>query len=111
MEKTWIKEFSGAISVCNREGIILDLNEKASEAFAEEGGAALIGKSALDCHPPAARIKMQELLDNQVKNIYTIEKNGVKKLVYQAPWFREGVFSGLVEMVLEIPDEIPHFIR
>jgi transcriptional regulator with PAS, ATPase and Fis domain len=111
MDAEWIKEFPGAISVCDREGKIIALNDRACESFAQEGGAGLIGQNALDCHPEAARLKMQALLEKQVQNIYTIEKNGVKKLVYQTPWYQDGVFAGLVEMVLEIPLEMPHFIR
>ncbi len=45
------------------------------------------------------------------KNVYTIEKKGKKKLIYQAPWFLDGAFGGLVELSLEIPFEMPHFIR
>ena len=45
-------------------------------------------------------------------NAYTIEKAGVKKLIYQAPWFHDGgVFGGLVELSMVIPMEMPHFIR
>ena len=42
---------------------------------------------------------------------YTIEKNGVKKLIYQIPWYENGEFMGLVEFSLEIPFEMPHYIR
>ena len=39
------------------------------------------------------------------------EKNGVKKLIYQTPWYENGEFMGLVEFSLEIPFEMPHYIR
>ena len=44
-------------------------------------------------------------------NIYTIEKKGIKKLIYQAPWFQDGQLAGLVELSLEIPFDMPHFLR
>ena len=44
-------------------------------------------------------------------NVYTIEKKGVKKLIYQTPWYHDGAFAGLVELGLEIPAEMPHFVR
>jgi hypothetical protein len=47
----------------------------------------------------------------QQTNIYTVEKNGVKKLIYQAPWYKGSVYSGFIELSLEIPFEMPHFIR
>jgi hypothetical protein len=31
--------------------------------------------------------------------------------VYQAPYFIDDKFSGIVEMVLDLPDEVPHFDR
>ena len=41
----------------------------------------------------------------------TIEKDGVKKLVYQAPWYEDGEYRGLVEVTLVLPDALPHFVR
>jgi transcriptional regulator with PAS, ATPase and Fis domain len=107
----WVNEFPAAIIVCDEQGIIVEMNERAAHNYARDGGRALIGKSVLDCHPEPARTKLQQLLETQQKNVYTIEKNGVKKLIYQSPWYREGKFAGLVELSLEIPFEMPHFVR
>lgn len=46
-----------------------------------------------------------------VCDIYTIEKQGRRKLVYQTPWYEAGAVAGLVEVVLELPAEMPHFVR
>ncbi len=54
---------------------------------------------------------MERLLATGERNVYTIEKLGVKKLIYQTPWYQDGVFAGLVELSLEIPAEMPHFVR
>lgn len=110
-QNEWIKEFSGAITVCDTEGIILDMNEKAIRTFADDGGAKLIGTNLLDCHPEPSRSKVIELLKSHRENIYTIEKNAIKKLVYQSPWFKDGKYAGLVELSLEIPSEMRHFVR
>jgi transcriptional regulator with PAS, ATPase and Fis domain len=107
----WVNEFPAAIIVCDEQGIIVEMNERAAQNYARDGGRALIGKSVLDCHPEPARTKLQRLLETQQKNVYTIEKNGVKKLIYQSPWYRDGKFAGLVELSLEIPFEMPHFVR
>ena len=107
----WTLDFPGAITVCDREGIILSMNRKAEAVFAKEGGAALVGRSLLDCHPEPARTKVRSLLAGGSTNAYTIEKAGKKKLIYQCPWFRDGVASGLVELSLEIPSDMPHFVR
>jgi transcriptional regulator with PAS, ATPase and Fis domain len=107
----WFKGFGGAVTVCDTEGIVLYLNDKAAKIFADHGGAGLIGQSLLECHPEPAKTKLLGLLKSQGNNVYTIEKQGVKKLIYQAPWFQDGQYGGLVELSLEVPMEMPHFIR
>ena len=111
MENAWIKEFPAAVTVCDKEGIIIEMNAMAARTFAKDGGLALIGKSLYDCHPDPARGKLERLLDDRKTNIYTIEKNGVKKLIYQSPWYKEGAYAGFIEFSFEIPFTIPHFIR
>jgi hypothetical protein len=107
----WTDGFPGAVTVCDRAGIILDMNDTAALMFAADGGRALIGRNLLDCHPEPARSKTADLLAHPRVNVYTIEKRGVRKLIYQAPWFRDGEAQGLVELSLELPAEVPHFVR
>ena len=110
-EIDWIKEFPASVTVCDTIGVILDMNDRAAKGYEKDGGRALIGCNILDCHPEPARTKTQALLTAGEKNIYTIEKNGIKKLIYQSPWFVDGKYAGFVELSLEIPFEMPHFIR
>ncbi|MFW9922210.1 MAG: PAS domain-containing protein [Candidatus Thorarchaeota archaeon] len=107
----WVKEIGIAITVCDIEGKILEMNDKSSETFAKDGGKELIGQSVYSCHPERAQKILRGLLENKQTNCYTIEKNGIKKLIYQSPWYENGQFKGLVEFSLVIPFEIPHFIR
>jgi hypothetical protein len=110
-EHEWMKEFPAAITVCDPGGILLEMNDRAAKTFEKDGGYSLLGKNMLDCHPEPARTKTDRLLAARAKNVYTIEKNGVKKLIYQSPWFRKGRYAGFVELSLEIPVELPHFVR
>ncbi len=107
----WLKEFPVAITVCDPDGIVLEMNDKAAKTFASDGGYGLIGANLLDCHPQAAREKLEALMKNRSRNVYTIEKNGIKKLIYQSPWYQNGEYAGFVELSLEIPFELPHFLR
>ena len=107
----WVKEFPAAITVCDTSGRILEMNDLAEINLQSDGGRELIGKNALDCHPAEARAKFDSMLKMRSKNIYTIEKNGIKKLIYQVPWYANGEYAGFVELALEIPFELPHFIR
>ena len=107
----WIREFPGAVTVCDLNGIVLEMNEKSAETFQKYGGTDLIGKNLLDCHPEPARSKLVQLLETGGQNIYTIEKNGIRKLIYQVPWYHGGQRRGMVEMALHIPAVMPHFLR
>lgn len=111
MIENWEKEFNAAITVCDTNGIILEMNDKSAKTFANDGGNELIGKNLFDCHNERSKEILKELMANKKTNVYTIEKNGIKKLVYQSPWYVEGELMGLVEIVTELPFEIPHFIR
>lgn len=107
----WARELKASIVVCDKAGIIVEMNDTAGEMFAKSGGKALIGKSLLDCHPEHAKKKLLALIEARKTNVYTIEKNGVKKLLYQEAWYEQGVYAGFVEIGLTLPDNLPHFIR
>jgi transcriptional regulator with PAS, ATPase and Fis domain len=107
----WLKQFAGAVTVCDAMGIILYINDKSAAAFVAEGGLALIGKNLLDCHPLIARQKLEQLMLTRATNVYTIEKNGVKKLVHQSPFYQDGQYAGFIELVLEIPFTMPYYVR
>jgi hypothetical protein len=107
----WTSEFPGAVTVCDRTGVILQMNDRSATTFERDGGRALVGTNLLNCHPEPSRSQVADLLANPRVNAYTIEKRGVRKLIYQAPWFRDGQAQGLVELSLEIPADMPHFVR
>jgi transcriptional regulator with PAS, ATPase and Fis domain len=107
----WINEFPGGITVCEADGTILAMNAKSAAIFEKDGGAALIGTNLFDCHPEPSRTKLRELLSSGKRNVYTIEKQGIKKLIYQSPWFVDGEYRGFVELSLELPESLPHFVR
>lgn len=110
MEK-YFEELPLAITVSDKEGNILDMNAKSAKTFDKSGAKDLIGGNLLNCHPEPARSKLVDLLNNPKVNAYTIEKNGVKKLIYQVPWYENGEFGGLMELSMEIPFEMPHYVR
>lgn len=107
----WFKEFPAAITVCDADGIIIEMNDKSIQTFQNDGGKELIGKNLFDCHPEPSKTKVKELLRLQKTNCYTIEKNGKNKLIYQSPWYENGKFKGIVELSLETPVDMPHHIR
>jgi len=110
-EHEWVEEFKGAVIVTDENGIILEMNERAVKNLEDDGGRALLGMNVLDCHPEPSKTKLKEIMAERRTNVYTIEKRGVKKLIFQTPWTRGGRYRGIVELSLEIPFEMPHFVR
>ena len=107
----WVEEFGAAVTVCDADGIILEMNDRSALMFKEQGGRALLGSNVLDCHPEPSRSKLTSLMENRQASTYTTEKNGRRKLIHQAPWYRDGEYAGFVEIVLALPEAMPHFVR
>ena len=106
----YLKETPFAVTICDKDGKILGMNEKSVKTFLKDE-KSIIGNYLFDCHPEPAKLKLREMLDNHNVNAYTIEKNGIKKLIYQSPWFEDGEFMGYIELSLELPQEMPHYVR
>lgn len=107
----WVETIGAAVTVCDAAGTIIEMNERAALTFGKRGGRALIGSNVLDCHPEPARSKLQSLIEERRANTYTVEKDGHRKLIHQAPWYRDGVYQGFVEIAVPLPAEVPHFNR
>lgn len=107
----WHHHSMAAITVCNAEAIIIYMNEKAQQTFAKYG-QMLIGQSLFDCHNEQSASTIRKLLKEGGSNIYTILKNGKRKLIHQSAWIdNEGNIGGLTEISMELPDEMPHYNR
>jgi transcriptional regulator with PAS, ATPase and Fis domain len=112
MEKhAWVDSFPGSITVCDREGRMVEMNLASAQFYAADGGLALLGSDLLDCHPEPSRTKLSQMMESQQANIYTSERAGQKKLVCHVPWYQDGVYAGYVELMVYLPTELPHFIR
>jgi len=107
----WFEELPCAVTVCDVAYRILYLNARAAEVNARDGGKSLIGRDMMACHPPEAQEKLRRVMESGRPNIYTIEKGGVRKMIYQAHWRRNGTVGGLLEITFELPKEVPHFVR
>lgn len=109
--ENWAKELPITITVSDKEGKIIEMNDKSANTFQAYGGYELIGKALLACHGEKAQNTIKSMMENQNINAYTIEKQGQKKLIYQMPWYEKGEFAGLVELSIVLPEDMPHFIR
>lgn len=107
----WIEHLDGSVIVSDASGKIIYRNEKAFKTFVEPGEPDLTGRDLSECHNEKSQAIIRRIMETGEKNVYTIEKNGVKKLIYQTPWKENGELMGIVELSLEIPFEMEHFVR
>lgn len=105
----WAEQIGCAVTICDKDCNILFMNERSRATFAAHGD--MIGKNLMECHPEHAREKIRHMLATGETNAYTIDKNGLKKLIYQTPWRKDGEIAGLVEFSIILPPDMPHFIR
>ncbi|HPS74299.1 MAG TPA: PAS domain-containing protein [Bacteroidales bacterium] len=106
-----IDKLDGAVIVTDADGTLIYLNEKALRQYEKEGGKDLIGRKLAGCHSERSNQIIQEMIRTGKNNVYTIEKKGKKKLIFQSPWMVDGEFRGLIELSLEIPFDMPHYVR
>ncbi len=105
----WARGLDCSITVCDREGVIIYMNDKAVEQYRKHGN--LIGKNLFACHSERSAGIIRNLLENGGSNCYTIEKQGVHKLIFQSAWTVDGKVAGLCEISIITPDGMPHYIR
>ncbi|GAB1456825.1 hypothetical protein MASR2M48_21330 [Spirochaetota bacterium] len=108
----WVTGFPGAVTVSDRDHRIIYMNDKSAATYLKDGGRALIGKPLMACHNERSKAMVQSLLETGGQNVYTIDKAGQKKLIFQSAWRDDsGEVAGLVEVSLVLPGDMPHFVR
>ena len=77
----WAEGMACAVTAADKDGVITYMNRRAREQYKKHGD--LIGRSLYDCHGERAAGIIRRLLAEGGTNAYTIEKNGVRKMIYQ----------------------------
>ena len=102
MKRDYFEGADVAVTICAKDGTILDMNAKSKKTFLKPGMPEIIGQNVLDCHPE---------LENPRTNVYTVEKEGVKKLIFQTPWYDGDEYAGFMELSMVLPEVVPNRIR
>ena len=111
MKRDYFEGADIAVTICAKDGTILDMNEKSRKTFLKPGREELIGENVLDCHPEPARSLLDDMLQHPRTNIYTVEKEGLKKLIFQTPWYDGEEYAGFMELSIVLPADIPNRVR
>ena len=104
--KDFFENVAVSTTVCDLRGEVIYQNQRAVEALGEARGHNLE-----ECHKPSSWETIQTMIAEGKTNAYTIEKRGVRKLIYQTPWYEDGKVAGLVEYSIVLPADMPHKIR
>jgi len=107
----WQDEFDASITVIDRDFTIISMNEKSAISNEKWGGKSLLGRDVRTCHQERSVRIIEHILHTGEPNTYTIEKKGVRKLIHQAPWYDQGSIMGVVEISIELPAQMPHYVR
>lgn len=108
----WAFRMNCAVTVADADCNIIYMNERSRQTFSNRGGADLIGHNLMDYHNDRSKEIIRRLLAEGGTNAYTIEKEGLKKMIFQTAWFDdEGHVAGLVELSMVIPADMPHYVR
>ena len=111
MKRDYFEGADVAVTVCAKDGTILDMNAKSRKTFLKPGQPDILGANVLDCHPEPARSLLADMLAHPRTNVYTVEKEGVKKLIFQCPWYVGDDYAGFLELSMVLPEVIPHRVR
>lgn len=107
----WAEGTHCAITVCDLEGKVIFMNERSRATF-DKAGHTMLGKNLMPCHSEKSQEKIRHMIATDTVNCYTIDKQGVKKMIYQTPWRdSNGKVCGMVEISMVIPAEMPHYVR
>ncbi len=105
----WTKEIDATLIVSDANGMVIEMNDKSARVF--EKDEKKVGTKLLDCHPAWAKPHVEKLMKERKPSCYTTEAKGQKSFVYHTPWYENGEYAGLVEMIIPIPNEMPHYNR
>ena len=104
--KEFLDTVKVSVTVSDREGNVLYMNDMSRSVFGDK-----VGENMMPCHQARSQEIIRRLVENGESHAYTIQKGELRKMIYQAPWYKEGDVAGLVEFSMVIPAEMPHYVR
>ncbi|MBQ6268875.1 MAG: PAS domain-containing protein [Bacteroidetes bacterium] len=107
MDNSFFNEIDAAITICDLNFKIVYMNNKSKNTFQNKK----IGDDILACHNPHSIEIMNNIISTKKANVYSIDKNGIKKIIYQTPWLENNEVKGLIEFSFVVPVDMPNYKR
>ena len=105
----WMEAIGCAVTISDLEGRIVYMNERARATYKAHGD--LVGKNMMPCHCPASQALIRHMLSTGETHTYTVTKGGIRKLIFQSPWKKDGAIAGMVEFSIPLPENMAHYDR
>ena len=103
----WAKEVDFAITISDINDNIIYMNDKSNATFPD----LKIGDNMQNCHSQKSNEIINQIKNNNITNTYTVQKDGIKKLIYQTPWYKNNIVAGIIELSFVLPENMPHHNR
>lgn len=100
MEFDYFENVDFAVTVCDRNGIVLYQNAR---AIKDDG--KVIGLNLFGCHKKESGDIIRHMIESGESNTCEIIRQGHRKLIHRTPWFesQSGIASGLIEVAIDLP--------
>lgn len=104
----YLENVAFAATVCDKNGVVLYQN---ALSLKREGN--VIGNNLFNCHHAKSNEIIRHMLETGESNTYQIIRHGHYRMIQQTPWYETpgGEVAGLVEIVLDLPDDYSTFDR
>lgn len=106
---TWMNCIGCAVTICDTEGNILYMNDLSRRTFASHGD--MVGRNLFPCHSDRSQRMIRHMLSTGETNAYTISKGGIRKLIFQTPWYKDNEVAGMAEISIPLPPGMAHYDR
>lgn len=98
----FLKEADIIVSVCDKDGIITYLNDKARYYFQEPDMPELLGSDIMDCHPEPSKSRFKEMMTTHETQSIIKGEGDKKRVIHQTPFYNKGVFEGYIEIIIPL---------
>lgn len=101
-----------AVTVCDREGVVLYQNAK---AVLRDGD--VLGRNLFDCHKESSARMIRRMIAEGSGHTYETVHSSPdavcsRSFIHQTPWYAaDGSVAGLIEIDIDLPAEVPVYSR
>ena len=98
----FLQETDMIISVCDADGTIVYMNDKAKNYFQEPGTPELTGSNILDCHPEPSKSQLKKMMTTHETQSLIKGEGEKRRIIHQTPIYKNKKFNGYIEIIIPL---------